>query len=277
VWSLLAADSAYHERDSVDIEGIGRDFVFPHVLPSDSLQAASLIRVTPFMDEVTLDFALHGLTSLGLGTGPQTDLLAISLSATDVIGHRFGPDSREIHDQVLRVDRMLGTFIDSLYKLRDSSRVTIVLTSDHGIGTIPELATKSTPAPTRVDPSDVLTQLRASLVKAKLDSEAIVLDPPVVLADRAAFRAAHLDADSALAAFAAMLRTEMGVERVDVFRKLLRDTLSDPIARRWAHQFPATSNVELVITLTPLSTWGGNVASSVTESSSSSRIVTTIT
>jgi hypothetical protein len=48
---------------------------------------------------------------------------------------------------------------------------------------------------------------------------------------------------------------------VDSFRALLRDTLSDPIARRWAHQFPAASNVELVITLTPLSTWGGNVAS----------------
>jgi arylsulfatase A-like enzyme len=37
--------------------------------------------------------------------------------------------------------------------------------------------------------------------------------------------------------------------------------LSDPIARRWAHQFPPTANVELVVTLTPLSTWGGNVAS----------------
>jgi hypothetical protein len=261
VWSLLLADSAYHERDSVDIEGIGRDYLFPHVLPKDSLEAASLIRVTPFMDEATLAFALHGLTSLGLGNGPQTDLLAISLSATDVIGHRFGPDSREIHDQVLRVDRMLGTFLDSLYKLRDSSRVTIVLTADHGIGTIPELASNSSPPPVRVDPIDALSQLRASLIKAKLDSEAIVLDAPVVLADRAAFRAAHLDADSAIAAFAAMLRTEMGVERVDVFRKLLRDTLSDPIARRWAHQFPATANVELVITLTPLSTWGGNVAS----------------
>ena len=42
------------------------------------------------------------------------DLLSVSLSTTDAVGHAFGPDSREIHDQVLRVDRWLGAFIDSL-------------------------------------------------------------------------------------------------------------------------------------------------------------------
>ena len=64
-------------------------------------------------------------------------ILAISLSATDYIGHKYGPDSREIHDQILRLDRTLGRFLDSLYTLRDSSRVLIALTSDHGVAPLP--------------------------------------------------------------------------------------------------------------------------------------------
>ena len=92
------------------------------------------------MDELVVAFALNGVEALQLGKGPQTDLLAVSLSATDVIGHRFGPDSREIHDQVLRVDRAVGVLLDSLFKLRDPSTVTVVLAADHGVGTIPELA-----------------------------------------------------------------------------------------------------------------------------------------
>ena len=90
--------------------------------------------------------------SLQLGKGPQTDLLAVSLSATDVIGHRFGPDSREIHDQVLRVDRAVGVLLDSLFKLRDRRRSRWCSAADHGVGTIPELApAERAAAPERVD------------------------------------------------------------------------------------------------------------------------------
>jgi predicted AlkP superfamily pyrophosphatase or phosphodiesterase len=261
IWTLLLPDSAYHERDDIDAEGAGQDFVFPHRLPSDSLDAASQIRVTPFIDELTLGLALHGLTSLGLGRGAQTDLLAISLSGTDVIGHRYGPDSREIHDQVLRLDRMLDTFLDSLYRVRDSASIAIVLTADHGVGTIPELARTVSPRPERVDLHGAIASLHAGLARAKLDSDVIQVDPPIVFANRAAIRAAGIDADSLLSAFASALGRVPGVLRADSFRSLLRDTLRDPIARRWSHQFPDNSPIELAITLTPLSTWGGNVAS----------------
>ena len=66
------------------------------------------------------------------------NLLAVSLSTSDAVGHAFGPDSREVHDQHLRLDRWLGAFLDSLYRLRDSSRVLIALTSDHGVAPIPD-------------------------------------------------------------------------------------------------------------------------------------------
>ena len=259
-WTLLLPETAYPENDGPLVQlGLA---TFPHTLPSDTAGVASLVRITPFMDEITAAFALQGLTALSLGAGPQTDLLAMSLSATDVIGHRYGPDSREIHDDVLRLDRTVGTFLDSLYRVRDSSRVVVVLTSDHGVAPIPELAANGNGAPPeRVDLAPLLSALRAGLRAAKVDTMAINLDQQIVFMDRAAFRAASVNADSALNEFAANLRKEPGVRRVDQYRALIADSLKDPIARRWSHQFPVTALVELVVTLTPFSTFGGNVAS----------------
>ena len=261
-WTLLLPDSAYRERDSVLAEAGGGEIAFPHPLPADPIDAASLVRATPFIDEVVVAFALDGVRALGLGTGPQTDLLAVSLSSTDYVGHRFGPDSREMHDQVLRDDRTIGVFLDSLYRLRDSSRIVVVLTSDHGVGAIPEVASASaTPGATRVDLSGLLPVVRARLRAAKVDTLAFDLEQELVFVNRSAFRSAPEQADSIVAWFAAAARKVPGVRRVDRFQALLADSLRDPVARRWSHQLPPGARVELVVTLDSLSSWGGNVAS----------------
>ncbi len=259
-WDLLLPASAYPEADSVEAEG-GRQFTFPHDLPGDPEATANVVRGTPFIDDITLSFALHGVQSLTLGGGAHTDVLSISLSATDYIGHRYGPDSREIHDQVVRVDRTLGVFLDSLYRLRDSSQITIALTADHGVGTIPELAPASVmPRPQRVSLAPLIAPLRAGLRAANVDTLAIDVDQQIVVADRAAFAKAGVNADSAITAFANVVRALPGVRRVDRFQSLAADTLTDPIARRWRHQFPASAPIEMVVTLTPGSAWAGNIA-----------------
>ncbi|HUQ46035.1 MAG TPA: alkaline phosphatase family protein [Gemmatimonadaceae bacterium] len=260
-WSLLLADSAYHERDSVSAEGTGTEIVFPHALPDDAADAASLIRATPFIDEVTVAFALHGVRSLGLGTGPQTDLLAVSLSASDFVGHRFGPDSREMHDQVLRVDRTVGVLLDSLYRMRDSSRVVVVLTSDHGVGSIPEYSAAFTnSAARRVELLSLMPGVRARLRAAGVDTLAVAIEQEFVVVNRGAFRSAS-SADALIDWLAAAVRRVPGVRRVDRFATLVADSLRDPVARRWSHQLPASAPVELIVTLDSLNTWGGNVAS----------------
>jgi predicted AlkP superfamily pyrophosphatase or phosphodiesterase len=259
-WTLLLPDSAYKEPDSVSFEMHGRNFVFPHRLPDDSAAAAAASLATPWMDEIELDLALAGLNALSLGKAPQTDVLSISLSATDAIGHGFGQDSREMHDNVLRLDRNLGAFIDSLFKLRDSTRVAFALTADHGVATIPELVPASVkPTPVRVNAADLDTTLRAVIASANLDTNLVAMDQQIVLVDRdlAALSDRTKALDNALSIFAVRARSLPGIARVDRFQDLLRgDTINDPIARRWVHQFPAASNVALVITLTPFSIFG---------------------
>jgi len=138
-WTLPLPDSAYKEADSVRYEADGEDIIFPHPFPAEPDQVPRVFANYPAMDSLTAQFALAGVNALNIGRGPQTDLLAVSFSTTDAVGHKYGPDSREIHDQVLRLDRYMGAFIDSLYKLRDSSTIAFALTADHRVQPYPEL------------------------------------------------------------------------------------------------------------------------------------------
>ena len=262
-WTPVLPDSAYKEPDSVSIEGSGRDYVFPHALPADPAQIEGVLWATPFGDELEVQFALDGVNKLQLGEGPQTDLLSISLSATDLINHRLGPDSKEAHDQVLRTDRTIGVFLDSLFKLRDPSRVIVVLSADHGFGTIPELAQNITPAPTRVTLQPAVAAARQKMQALGLDTAAFEADFQVILIDRAAFAAKKVNPDTVLKVFRDAALKIPGVYRVDRFSDLVKgDTINDPIARRWAHQFPANAAIEYVITLTKGSLWAGPLVAS---------------
>ena len=256
-WSPLLPDAEYKEPDNVPAEGNGVDFVFPHVMPTDPDQAASVVRATPFMDELVVAMALEGVCALGIGRGPGTDVLAISMSATDAVNHRLGPASKESHDQVLRADRIVGVFLDSLFRMRDSSRIIVILSADHGFTPIPELAAPdANPRPTRVSLFPALTAARTRLAAAGIDSLAIDVDQQIVLMDRSAFKGKKLSPESLLESFEKDARAINGIARIDRFANLARDTATDAIARRWSHQFPANTNVEMVATLTPGSLWG---------------------
>lgn len=257
-WTPLLPLNAYPEPDSVPVESGGTDYTFPHVLPSDPAQAAARFPEFPWMDQLTLDAALEGMKQMQLGAGPQTDVLAISLSTTDAVGHRYGPDSREIHDQIVRLDRMLGAFFDSLYAVRDPSRVVVALTADHGVNPFPEVRPGGPAAASYyVDPSGLVADARRSLVAAGIDTVALSFDSGMIFVNRAAFAGKRLSADSVLARLTAAARRLPGVLRVDRVASLARqDTARDYVARRWYHMIPPDLPIELTVTLQPGRVWG---------------------
>ena len=138
VWQPLRPAAGYSEPDTLWFENGGEDVAFPHPLPSSTDSILARITGYPWMDSLTLDFGLEGVKRLRLGARDRPDLLVVSLSTTDAIGHAFGPDSKELHDQILRLDRWLGDFLDSLATLVPSDRTVFALTSDHGVRSIPE-------------------------------------------------------------------------------------------------------------------------------------------
>lgn len=256
-WVPLLPDSAYPEPDSVPVEGGGRGFMFPHTLPADQAAAAGSFPEFPWMDEVTLALAWEGLRQLDLGRGPAPDLLAISLSATDAIGHRYGPDSKELHDQVIRLDRMLGTFLDSLFQVRDSSRILIAVTSDHGVQSFPQLHTARTGEPAYgVDLTGIVHEFYRALGPRGIDSFVMVFEDGILWMDRDAFTRARVNADSVVNAFAARVRAVPGVQTTHKRSQLTpRDTVRNRVVRQWYHALPPDAPAELVVTLRPHSVW----------------------
>jgi predicted AlkP superfamily pyrophosphatase or phosphodiesterase len=256
-WTLLLPDSAYPEPDSAPVENGGRDFTFPHVEPADPAKAVLVLPNYPWMDQLTLDFALEGLDQLGLGRGPATDVLAISLSTTDAVGHAFGPDSRELHDQILRLDRMLGGFFDRLFQLRDSRRVIVALTGDHGVQSYPDVYTARTRRPAgHVDLSPIANGFRSMLRAKGADSSAWQWEDGLLSVDRAAVARVNLSPDFVLREFITAARADPGVLRVDWVRELAqKDTVRDAIARRWYHMIPPDYPIEVVVTLKEHYVW----------------------
>jgi predicted AlkP superfamily pyrophosphatase or phosphodiesterase len=262
-WSLSRDTSTYKEKDAVSYENGGNDNVFPHRFPDN--RAPGYMRATPTADSVAALLALEGLRSTGIGLGPQTDVMSVSFSATDYIGHTYGPDSREMHENMLRLDETIGWFVDSLYKQRDSASIVIALTGDHGMSPIPELARERGEATgdqgLRVSLRQQVAQVRAGLRAANADTEAFLYDGELIGVNRVALKKAGVNADSLLSAFTRAALQVHGVARVDRMTAIRQaDFALDPIARRWAHQIPNDHAIDLVITLTRYSSWGPLVA-----------------
>ena len=127
----------------------GKDTVFPHRIRGNPPEADYFddLRRTPFADEILLDFALTAMRNHGLGEDDATDILAVSFSACDVIGHTYGPDSQEMLDYLLRLDRTLGRLFDEMDARVGKDRWLAVLSADHGVMPLVEvLQAKGLPA-----------------------------------------------------------------------------------------------------------------------------------
>jgi predicted AlkP superfamily pyrophosphatase or phosphodiesterase len=110
----------------------------PHPLrDADLARFGEQLFLTPFLDLATLDFATRLVLEEGLGRGPAPDLLGISLSATDSVGHLYGPASHEAADALARLDAALGRFL-ALLEERTGGALVVALTADHGVLPLPE-------------------------------------------------------------------------------------------------------------------------------------------
>ncbi len=168
VWSLVRPESEYVNPDvrEVELPNAVIGGTFPHSLEGlDARKLYSTLSVTPFSDELTVAFAKAIIEHEQLGQRGTTDLLTVSLSATDIIGHQFGPESREQEDNLLRLDALLGGFFDYLEATFDKEKLIIALSADHGVDGNP--GGKPTG---QLDPAAV-AQAAKNALKAKFGAE----------------------------------------------------------------------------------------------------------
>ncbi|HEY4379060.1 MAG TPA: alkaline phosphatase family protein [Acidobacteriaceae bacterium] len=117
----------------------------------DTTQFFNMVGRTPAANGYELDFAKALIENEKLGQGPVTDVLTVSLSANDILGHQMGPDSDEEKQMVLGLDRDIDAFFSWLDTTVGLKNVTVAFTADHGVAPIPGESAKLGVASARVD------------------------------------------------------------------------------------------------------------------------------
>ena len=94
---------------------------------------------SPYGNELLAAFAETAIEAERLGQRGVTDILSVSFSSNDAVGHAYGPDSPEVRDMTVRTDRLLQTFFARVDALVGLDHTLVVLTADHGVAPLPEL------------------------------------------------------------------------------------------------------------------------------------------
>src|SRR5207248_1339546 len=149
----------------------------------------------------------------------------------------YGPGSREIHDQVLRLDRYLGRFFEQLFVRYGGSNVLIVLTADHGVTPFPEHSRAlGRSGAVRVTPDTLIQSVNAALDARAGGADWLVVESGMLMVPgRARLAAQGINVDSVIADVATRLRRLAGVGPVDrapTLARLLDLTPAEPLDGR---------------------------------------------
>ena len=136
-WETLYPINTYVNSTADQKDYEGKTSTFPHQLTQYVDKNFDAIRSTPYGNTITLDLAKLAVLSEDLGQDNITDFLAVSCSATDYIGHAYGPNSIEAEDTYLRLDKDFEEFFNYLDKKVGKGNYTVFLSADHGVAHVP--------------------------------------------------------------------------------------------------------------------------------------------
>ncbi len=162
-WETLYPIETYVNSTSDEQAYEGKLSTFPHSLAQFTDKNYDAIRSTPYGNTITLDLAKLAILSEDLGKDNITDFLAVSCSATDYVGHQYGPNSIEAEDTYLRLDKDFEEFFNYLDKQVGKGNYTIFLTADHGAAHVPGFMQKNKLPAGVVSDRDIASKLNTYL------------------------------------------------------------------------------------------------------------------
>lgn len=225
LWTSIVPDGAKSRSrpDTTRFELDREHTYFPH-RPSDRVDASDPIDVnnwrwtySPFSDRAVTAFAIRAIEEERLGQRGHLDYLGVSLTATDLVGHYYGPLSREQLDNLLRLDDELGRLFSALDDEVGEGRWVLAMSADHGVLDIPELLVEDGVDADRLnrgDRSDLLAALEgASFLSGDSQeaAKAAVLELPFV---EAAYTFDEIESAAAPDSFAVLYRNSHSDDRI---------------------------------------------------------------
>ena len=186
-WERLLPESEYIKRagpDNPSWENVPSSWndtnSFPHTITggakSPDRNFYTALDYSPFTNDILVSFAQQAIVNEQLGQDDDTDVLTVSFSANDYVGHRFGPYSQEVMDATLRVDQSIATLLDFVDAHVGLANTLIAMTADHGVSPIPEHAAALGLGGGRVPFASVMGKIQAA-ISARYNPQGKTPDP----------------------------------------------------------------------------------------------------
>ncbi|HKS29532.1 MAG TPA: alkaline phosphatase family protein [Pyrinomonadaceae bacterium] len=272
-WERLLPEGEYVRRVGSDApawEDIGvapgETNKFPHVITGGATapgtQFYTALDYSPFTNDILLSFTKLAITNEQLGEDADTDVLTVSFSANDYIGHRYGPYSHEVMDATLRVDRQIEEllkFVDARVGLRNTL---VVFTSDHGVGQSPEESLAKGLPGRRITSAEVLSAMK-SAISARYNPKNQQPDPTSnyiqafyngnVYFNRALLKRDGIDPEEIERVAGEGSLTVPGMFRYFTRTQLMRRSISpgDALSRRVMHGFYPERSGDVIVVYQP--------------------------
>jgi len=195
---------------------------------------------TTFGNEYELEFAKELVVYENVGRGPATDLLAISLSPNDILGHRVGPDSPEMAQMALDLDHELADFFNFLGHQVGLADVWIALSADHGVSSLPDAVKKLRIPAANVGAPKAEEQINAAITAKFFPGHPapyVKLDYPLAWLDQDAFIAAHVhERDAEVAVGEAMKQVGLR-DYYTKFQLAAGEAPNTPLGRKYLNSY----------------------------------------
>jgi predicted AlkP superfamily pyrophosphatase or phosphodiesterase len=290
-WERLLSEDEYTKRagpDSPPWETVssttGDTNAFPHTITggqkAPNLSFYNALDHSPFSNDLLVSFTLEAIVKEQLGHDDDPDVLTISFSANDYVGHRYGPYSQEAMDAALRIDRQIATLLDFVQARVGLSNTLIAFTADHGVSPIPEQAATLGLGGGRVKTSDILAAIHAAM-SARYNPQGKSPDPSAdyilkynywgvvteafingnIYFNYDALKRDNVDLDEISSVVAAAALKIPGVARSFTRAQLLRGatSITDPVERRVVHGFSPTRSGDVVMIAEPYKYLGDTI------------------
>lgn len=258
-WDLVADRNRYAaaDRDDRAFEVPRGELgnTFPHVMAGDtSGRYFADLRYSPWVDELTLSFTEALIDAEQVGQRGETDFLAVSFSATDYIGHAYGPFSLEAEDNLLRLDRVIAGLLSAVDRAVGLDRTLVVLSSDHGVQATPEYAREQGFTGARLGTSEMLGPINERLSEYFETDERLIaaFSRPSLFLDLDALRKAGVTRSHAEAALAREVVKLDGIRAAFTRTDLLEGNLPDTaLARTVANAFHPQRSGDVYVVAEP--------------------------
>lgn len=256
-WNTLYPLNTYQQGNADDKDYEAKPFGagskgFPYDLKQFVGKNYGFISVTPYGNSFSFDEARAAIAGEQLGADNITDLLTLSLSSPDYIGHTFGPNSVEAEDCFLRLDQDLGAFLDHLDEKVGKGSYLVFLTADHGAASIPKyLEEHKMPAgayDTEKLDADLNTYLKSNF---KLENMVLGIFNHQVILDRNALIRSKPGKDAVMNALLTYLNQQPGIYKAVPLESIMQQPLNERLKKLIVNGYFPTRSGDIQLIYNP--------------------------